>query len=88
MNIANNLEVPTGFGPMLIELQSIALPAWLRNHCSVLYYITRKLLLSIENQTKMKEPLISIKGSFLDHLLKIIFNSIVTEFFVKGFGDE
>ena len=26
------LEVPTGFGPMIIELQSIALPTWLRNH--------------------------------------------------------
>ena len=35
------MEVPTGFGPMIIELQSIALPTWLRNHsCSVVYYST------------------------------------------------
>ena len=34
-----HVEVPTGFEPMLIELQSIALPAWLRNHNqSKMYY--------------------------------------------------
>ena len=29
------MEVPVGFEPTIIELQSIALPAWLRNHISV-----------------------------------------------------
>lgn len=27
-----NVEVPTGFEPMMSELQSLALPTWLRNH--------------------------------------------------------
>ena len=34
------MEDPTGFEPMLIELQSIALPTWLRIHnLSETYYI-------------------------------------------------
>lgn len=27
-----NMELPSGFEPLIIELQSIALPTWLRKH--------------------------------------------------------
>ena len=65
------MEVPTGFGPMIIELQSIALPTWLRNHsCSVVYYSTAIYHLS------------SIKNYFL-----FCSSFRVASVFVEGWGD-
>ncbi len=37
------MEVPGGFEPSVIELQSIALPTWLRNHA--LNYLSTKLFI-------------------------------------------
>ena len=47
--ISCKMEVPAGFEPAVIELQSIALPTWLRNHYSAMYYITRSKNVSREN---------------------------------------
>ena len=44
------LEVPNGFGPMITELQSVALPTWLRNHNNPLreiYYSNQILLMQL-----------------------------------------
>ena len=49
-DLAIRLEVPAGFGPAVIELQSIALPTWLRNRrYSAMYYITHNKNVSREN---------------------------------------
>ena len=39
------LEVPAGFEPAVIELQSIALPTWLRNHHAALQIIALQYIL-------------------------------------------
>ena len=36
VSAVNLVEVPAGFEPAIIELQSIALPTWLRNHHAAL----------------------------------------------------
>ena len=44
------LEVPNGFEPMVTELQSVALPTWLRNHNNPLreiYYSNQKKLMQL-----------------------------------------
>ena len=67
------MEVPTGFGPMIIELQSIALPTWLRNHsCSVVYYSTAITPLS---STKIN----FLFAAFFSLLTKRVFYAVSNE---------
>ena len=44
------LEVPAGFEPAIIELQSIALPTWLRNHHVQRYELYHCTIISIKKQ--------------------------------------
>ena len=59
------MEVPGGFEPSVIELQSIALPTWLRNHA--LNYLSTKLFIfqDIYELTSMHLAIKNIINTFL-----------------------
>ena len=68
-----SVEVPAGFEPAVIELQSIALPTWLRNHHSGMYYITDNNIVSSVFLINKKATPRASKSCF--YFIKILVNS-------------
>ena len=52
------MELPSGFEPLIVELQSTALPAWLRKQVNIIY-----------QNYKNESIFLSLKGHILNFLL-------------------
>ena len=54
------MELPSGFEPLIVELQSTALPAWLRKQVNIIY-----------QNYKNESIFLSLKGYILNFIKKV-----------------
>lgn len=54
------MELPSGFEPLIVELQSTALPAWLRKQVNIIY-----------QNYKNESIFLSLKGYILNFISKV-----------------
>ena len=72
------MEVPNGFEPMIIELQSIALPAWLRNHV-----LTFRKYKSTKSKRGMQELFFNL-NLFWNIVFSILATNMILPYFYKN----